>query len=158
MCVVVYIAADHPLPLIPWDENSPTFHVSELTEREVVVRRHFGKPYAYYVGSHEGCGCGFQYGWYPDLEVNDETRVACVESRRRLVMYLERALERSAAVELYTCWDGERENPSEHRSTSRPTELLTGRTYFLDREFLTVRGDPGGDGVAPQSPAGAADA
>ena len=137
MCVVVYIAADQPLPLIEWDDQAPAFHVKELVERESAVRQRFGKPHVYYVGSRQGCGCGFQ-SEYPDME-DDETRAASAEDRAQLVTYLGSAFERSDSVELYSCWDGDWSYPPEHRSDLRPTDLFAGRTYFLDREFITVR-------------------
>src|SRR4051812_45959015 len=68
MCMVVYIASDYPLPTSSWDEARPRFHVTELSERDEPVRRQFSKPCAYYAGSHEGCGCGFQYGEYPGYQ------------------------------------------------------------------------------------------
>ena len=62
MCMMIYIASDRPLPLIDWQDEFPAFHVRELREEEMAVRTHFKKPYVYYAGSHEGCGCGFAYG------------------------------------------------------------------------------------------------
>jgi hypothetical protein len=62
MCMVVYLAADAPLPLISWDAQAPAFHVKALGSRDDPVRARFSKPHVYYVGSHEGCGCGFGYG------------------------------------------------------------------------------------------------
>src|SRR5690349_6953736 len=38
VCMAVYLAADAPLPLIPWDGARPAFHVHELTEHEAAVR------------------------------------------------------------------------------------------------------------------------
>ena len=68
MCMMVYIASDCLLPTSAWDETRPSFHVRELVERDEPVRRQFSKPHVYYVGSHEGCGCGFQYGQYAGFE------------------------------------------------------------------------------------------
>jgi len=66
--MMVYIASDHELPLIEWNEDAPAFHVRELHEKEKAVRAQFTLPHIYYVGAHEGCGCGFQVGEYPDNE------------------------------------------------------------------------------------------
>lgn len=40
MCMAVYIGADVPLPIIKWDERTPSFHIEYLGE-EHVVRRQF---------------------------------------------------------------------------------------------------------------------
>jgi hypothetical protein len=52
MCLVVYVASDYPLPILPWDAACPRFHVTELDERGAPVRRQFTKPCVYYVGLH----------------------------------------------------------------------------------------------------------
>jgi hypothetical protein len=136
MCMMVYIASDYPLPLLAWDKARPRFNVEKLTERDEAVRRHFSKPYAYYVGAHEGCGCGFQCGLYPDA---DPARVADAnESRRRLSEYLSVALQHQASVELFACWDGDQGEASEHYGRIRPQDLPQGTTFFLERELLLV--------------------
>ena len=53
MCLLVYIAADGPLPLIPWDERAPAFHVAEMSPTEPEVRPAFSKPSVYYLASHD---------------------------------------------------------------------------------------------------------
>src|SRR5829696_3612944 len=103
MCMVVYVAADTPLPLIPWDERTPAFHVTELRPEVAAVRAHFSKPYVYYAGSHEGCGCGFSYGWWnDDAELNARNR----ETVRQLGAYLDAATRAAGPIELYACWSG----------------------------------------------------
>jgi hypothetical protein len=56
MCLAVYIAASSELPDIPWNRESPAFHLSQVSA-ENVVRKQFSLPYVFYAGSHEGCGC-----------------------------------------------------------------------------------------------------
>ena len=136
MCMMVYIASDRPLPVIPWDEDRPAFHAKEVAEHEP-ARRQFSKPYVYYVGAHEGCGCGFQYGQDPSVE--DEKDVALAKtSRRELVKYLRRALATVAMVELYACWDGDQAANPVGRSVVSPNDLLKSRTFFEEKEFLQI--------------------
>jgi hypothetical protein len=59
MCLAVYLASDKPLPLIEWNEKEPSFYVGELTKSDKSVKIQFEFPYIYYIGSDEGCGCGF---------------------------------------------------------------------------------------------------
>ena len=138
MCMMVYIASDYPLPTSAWNYAKPTFHVTNVLDAHVPVRRHFSKPYAYYVGSHEGCGCGFQVGQYDASNVDAETLAAGLSSRRRLVEFLAVALQHQQTVELFACWDGDQGEEAEHRSTVRPQELLADRTYFLEREWMLI--------------------
>jgi hypothetical protein len=102
-----------------------------------VPRRHFTKPCVYYVGSHEMCGCGFQYGEYQGFEEEADLPQKR-QSRRLLAEFLAVALQHQAAVELFACWDGDEEQEPEHRGRVRPADLLRARTFFRERELLIV--------------------
>lgn len=135
--MMVYVASDYPLPTTTWDAAEPRFHVTELSSRDESVRREFSKPYVYYVGSHEGCGCGFQYGEYEGFDEKDEL-VRKQGARRRLADFLMVALQHQGEVELFACWDGDQAATPEHRARLRPTALVRERTFFREREFLVV--------------------
>lgn len=136
MCMMVYVASDYPLPALAWDQARPNFHVIELDDREEPVRCRFSKPYVYYVGSHEGCGCGFQYGEYTGFEEADLAQRQA--SRRCLAEFLAVALQHQLEVELFACWDGDQSAPPEHRGRLRPMDLIRDRTFFREKEFLVV--------------------
>src|SRR3979490_2605557 len=78
MCLALYIAASKPLPVIPWDSKKPTFHVIPLPESMADVRKLLPHPHIYYVGSHEGCSCAFNYEheFKSALELRDYLRKA----------------------------------------------------------------------------------
>jgi hypothetical protein len=135
--MVVYVASDYPLPTLAWDQANPRFHVTELPERAEPVRRHFSKPCVYYAGSHEGCGCGFQWGEYEGYGEEDDLP-AKQDSRRRLADYLSVALQHQPAVEVYACWDGDEGLPADHTGRVHPRDLTRGRTFFRERELLVV--------------------
>jgi hypothetical protein len=107
------------------------------------VRPQFTRPHVYYAGSHEGCGCGFQYGEY-ELDDPDAEELVEVarheESRKRLTDYLQSALQVVPAVELYACWDGDEALPREHASRVHADTLISERTFFREREFFLVEG------------------
>lgn len=88
MCDSIFIAATNPLPLIAWDENSPAFHVMEITNEENWVRKYLTAQNVYYAGSYQGCGCGYNYFDAPD--VDEEEKLAAQESVRQFRFYLER--------------------------------------------------------------------
>jgi hypothetical protein len=138
MCIMVYVALDYPLPTVAWDEARPRFHFTELSDRDEPVRRQFSKPWVYYVGSHEGCGCGFQYGEFEEFEGDDATWAAAQDSRRRLAEFLAVALQHQVAVELFACWDGDQAAEPEHRGRVRPANLMHDRTFFREKELLVV--------------------
>jgi hypothetical protein len=130
MCMMVYVASDYPLPTSSWDEARPCFYVEALSERDEPVRRQFTKPWVYYAGSHEGCGCGFQYGQYPGHEEDVAEVAAARDSRRRLAEYVAVALQHQPEVQLFACWDGDQAVEPEHRGRMRPSDLLRDRTFF----------------------------
>lgn len=132
--MVLYAAADAPLPEIP--ERTPPAPLSSrlIRDAEEAVRQHFTKPYVYFLGSHTGCSCGFQYGEY--VEEDSEGR----ESVRRLGGYLAAAVEQLGQVEVYACWDGEEAEPVEEREVVTPA-AFTGEAEEFDlaqRWFATV--------------------
>src|SRR5438132_104920 len=122
MCMAVYIAADSPLPLIPWDETRPSFYVAELGQEDERVRAQFTKRHVVYAGSHHGCGCGFAYGRYPDHEKPEET-TACTDSVARLAGYLRDIVSRVGIVELFACWEGQQADAPTRRRTVTPAEI-----------------------------------
>jgi hypothetical protein len=137
MCILVYVASDYLLPTLAWDPARPGFHVVQLAERGAPVRRQFSKRHVYYVGSHEKCGCGFQYGEDEGFE-----EVADLppkrDSRRRLADFLAAALRHQPEVVLFACWDGDEAADPEHRGRVSPADLLGARTFFRERELLQV--------------------
>ncbi len=75
--MVVYIASEVVLRTWPFVVEEPGFHVTDVPAQDEAVKRHFSKPFVYYAGAFEGCGCGFQYGReYPDYEDEREQLAA----------------------------------------------------------------------------------
>lgn len=141
MCLFVYIASDQPLPEIPWDTNAPGFHVKNSEAETEPIRGRLPFPHQAYAGSHEGCGCGFQFGEYPDFEKPEDVQLA-QKSRAALAAYLQSRLTQGAQIALYACWDGDQEKPEQQRSVISPAELLTTKTFFQERELLLIEKDP----------------
>ena len=139
MCMASYIASDHPLPTSEWDSNRPAFYATGLARNdEEIVRRQFSKPFVYYLGSHEGCGCGFQHGQCAEYEGEHESIIAAQESRRRLIEFVSAALGRQESVELFACWEGDQGAPPLTQRQLRPRDLFRDRCYFLEKEFVVV--------------------
>ncbi len=147
MFMMVYIASDQSLPTVAWDDAHPAFYVSELMPDREPVRRQFSAPNVYYVGSHEGCGCGFQCDelHFPDPDAPPEVVAADAadlaerqDSLRRFASYLTQALDRGATVDVYACWAGDEAAAPAFRESLRPDDLLDARPYFREKELLRV--------------------
>jgi hypothetical protein len=67
---MLYLGSNKERPTSVWDEANPSFYVQkdntqysvEIQQSESIeqVKTHISKQFIYYVGSHEGCGCGFR--------------------------------------------------------------------------------------------------
>ncbi len=136
--MMIYLAADVPLPLVPWDEEEPGFHVDEISETEEGVRAQFQKAHVVYVGSHEGCGCGFQYGKWPEGTHEPSELALCQASKAALAEYLSEQAGRVGRIELFACWDGDQEAIPEHQRSLAPAELAKPEFFFLEKELIAV--------------------
>ena len=136
--MMVYIAAYNPLPLVEWQENVTPFCVSELSEDEKRVLKQFTKPHVAYVGSYEGCSCGFSYDSSPIEDEDDERQDALSrESVRQLSQYLSKLVE-EGNVEMFACWDGDQEANAEERLVVTPSYFGGEEFSFKEKQFLTV--------------------
>lgn len=68
MCISVFIATDLELEAVPFSPGVGRFRVCYLLQPEEAVKAYFLKRNVYYIASHEGCGCGFEW----DVEDKDE--------------------------------------------------------------------------------------
>lgn len=139
VCMMVYTAANRPLDLVAWNDAQPAFYVSELLESEVSVRKQLSSAYVYHAGSHEGCGCGFRYGQYPQFE--DEERHLKRASLDAFADYLSRQVVQVAAIELDACWDGDQTAAPVHEWAQTPNSLESEEFYFLEKELSRIERD-----------------
>ncbi|MGN6725084.1 MAG: hypothetical protein ACTHLZ_04140 [Tepidisphaeraceae bacterium] len=138
--MAIYIASEVPLRTLPFDADKPAFHVIEVRPFDEIVKKHFSKPYVYYAGSYEGCGCGFQYGrQYPQLENDREEMEAADASRHAIEQYVRSALEAQSSVELYACWSGDEAKLPE---ASRVIDVPRFQDGFKERELVIVGRPP----------------
>ncbi len=137
--MVAYIASREPLPLIPWQQDLPAFNVTELTERERPVVRHFSLPHVRQVGSHTHCGCGFNEGREHPQVYDDPVaeRAAALESSSQLARYVrEHRIE-----QIYSCWSGDEGEPKEFERHIGPGDLVAPEFFFRERELLVIDGN-----------------
>ncbi len=134
MCMALYLAADAPVTEITPSMPPRPLSARPIEGTEEAVRAHFTKPHVYFLGSHTGCSCGFQYG--ECVKEDAEGR----ESVRRLGAFVADAVSRVGAVELYACWDGDEAEPERTRATITPADLSGDAPAFelVERWFATV--------------------
>jgi len=125
MCLALYLASSRPLPLIAWDPVNPAFHVVKAPEIAVGVCRHFRFENVYYVGSHQGCSCAFNY----EHEY---------ESILQLRDYLRGALASGAEIELFACRVGNERKAMQHALVTTPDGIALPEFFFKDGQFLII--------------------
>ena len=139
MCLVLYIGSNQPLPLIPWNEEAPAFHVIDLPDDAQAARNHLAEPFVYYAGSYERCGCAFNFGHeYPDYEDEPEELLAAEQSRNDLINYLSRALPKTGSLRIFSCWANEETKAPEAFRTVTPAALGAKDFIFQTPELITI--------------------
>jgi len=126
MCLALYIAASRPLPVIPRDPKKPAFHVIPLPESMQDVRKLLPHPHIYYVGSHEGCSCAFNYEheFKSALELRD---------------YLRKALAVADEIEGFSYRPGQERLNVLHSVTISPGGVALPEFFFQDGQRLLCR-------------------
>lgn len=133
MCIMVYVASDEPLPTIPWIQGQPRFNVRTLAEWNTgfEVVRHFTKPTVYYLGSYQGCGCGFG-------DPSPEGRQSLLELRN----YLAAAIKYSKTLELYSCWAGNEGSDKVHEEVIEIDAILEPGFRFEEDVLRSIESQP----------------
>ena len=126
MCLAIYLAGSQELPVIPWDESKPAFHVLHLSKEAEAVRKHFKFNYVYYVGTAQGCSCAFNYEHEHD---------SIVELRD----YLRNALICVDQVELFCCKSGDEAMERQHAGIVSPESIALAEFHFRDGQYLLVK-------------------
>ena len=136
MCLVAYIAAAGELPILEWNQEYPAFHVKNVDAGIEKVRGQFHLPFVYYLGSHQGCGCGFNRDSISDSEpaqVDAVRQTLAVLSR-----YLQAAVSQVGTIELYTCWNGDEAAKVEHAITVAINHFGSDMAWFPERCHVTI--------------------
>ena len=137
MCTAIYIASEVPLPLVEWRDEAPCFYLTPLDARTEVIRPFFAGSYVYYVGSHQGCGCGLAYQPYPGGD--DEEATLTQRDWELFATYLASALERVPEIELFTCWEGDQHEPPHVRVSITPDDIREGRFRYEEGTYASIR-------------------
>ena len=149
MCLMVWIGTVEPVAAVakPVDPTAEAgYHYVEEVRADAPIRSRFTTPHVTYVGSHEGCGCGYNSGdlaWQGIEDATDamallgamtedelEEFIAEQRSRARLRALVSAALG-DGPVEVYACWAGDEKVEPIGDRTIAPARL-TERTAPLE--------------------------
>jgi len=134
MCLAVYIASDHELPEISWDESNPQFYVETIEGREGKIDRHLTLSHVAYAGSNQGCGCGFNKPIDMPEELLEPKELEEAQSNYdALADYIKKLKKLGASFEIYVCWEGEQAHPSKSKSRIT-TEELASKDFVLEEK------------------------
>ena len=134
MCLAVYIANDHELPEIDWDESNPKFYVEIIDGRGEKIDKHLKLPNVAYAGSNQGCGCGFRKPIDTPEELLEPNELEESQANyNALASYIENMKKPAASCEIYVCWEGDQEHPSEFKSLVT-TEELASKEFVLEEK------------------------
>ena len=137
MCLVLYLASEKRRPLIAWDESAPRFYVKADDADAVKASAHLRKPHVYYVGSDNGCGCGFRQEH--DSMIDDAEQLASkADNQTMLHEYIKRCLADEDSIELYSCWSGDEALPMGCDRTIGVDELIDADFWFAERQRTIV--------------------
>jgi hypothetical protein len=164
MCLVLYIGSDNPCPLVEpqdfslidhddpsWPSKVVQFAVEEIAGDEKAVANHFDTRIVRYVGSFEGCGCGFNASYLNEWEEPsepDERFLAGKESRRLLQEYVERHEIR----QIYACWSGDEALQPTLNMDIDSSSLTDMHFQFPERAMLKIQKANKSEMATPRKP------
>lgn len=153
MCIMVYIAANTELPLVSRFNETNYIYVEPIPHTEPPIIPALTKSHVYYVGSYQGCGCGFAYDDTPSdsrgimrlfrrrselvKSVNEED-MKRRRSVQELVTYLADNINRAGVIELYSCWAGDESSNPEQVSAITIAELTPGSKFSFEEKHLLI--------------------
>jgi len=134
MCWALYLASDFELPQIPWNKGAPSFCSVPLADYERCVAVQFSLQHVIYLGSHQGCGCGFM----SDESDGSEEAVLRAKTMSSLVGYLNDLLAKGAKLEMFLCWEGDQSTSAVARK-ELSISAFSGPIFPLgEKEFSVV--------------------
>jgi len=137
MCFTLYVGASIKLPLIEWNKEQPGFHTANPRDYELRVLSRFTLPHVLYVGSHEGCGCGFRHAlaegkiWLPVVEDDKDTLNAIQKNHVDLRQYLA-GNTAARSFEIYACWNSDVNDCPDCVSDIKIEDIVKEDFYFKE--------------------------
>jgi hypothetical protein len=141
--MAIYISTDKPIPTIPYDEKNRMLNTEDVTDSEETFKNIFSKSNIKYVGSDQGCGCGFRHAIIHNdnwLDVVDDDETAFDNSNHiNFVDLITKSNEDGKTFEILACWEGDQNEPILYRETIKLADILNTDFHFKERGLYTVR-------------------
>lgn len=125
MCLAMYMFTKEVLPESVWDKSNPDFYIQRvfIEEDKRLSKWPCGQKNTYYIGSHQGCGCG----WAAVSEFDSaQEKQKKIQIRQALVDVLKTI--RVSGSRLVVCWDGDQGDDLLEKITISFSQIL-------DQEF-----------------------
>jgi hypothetical protein len=141
--MMFYIGTMTEIPKISLNKNLPALNTKDISAKESEVRKHLSLPCVAYIGSDEGCGCGFRHAllqdrqWFP--VVDEEDNDSQLKNQRQLFNFIVDNLKDQDFVEIYGCWDGDLSMNIEFQDEIELAEILETNFYFKERGQYKIR-------------------
>ena len=146
MCFVLYMAADAEIPDIPFDADAPALNTQSLSNSELPLRDVFHKRHMKFLGSSNGCGCGYRYLSYQDgqwpeeylIGTDPESDADAQPEHESLHRFILDQLQHNDKIELYGCWDGDFRHPPARHDVIGVDDLISDDFFLRERCHYTV--------------------
>lgn len=141
MCMALYIGADNELLLIEWREDETPICVRNLSDADTEDRfalEHLTRRNKYYIGSWQGCGCGFTFDYTDELFEEDENNRS-KQSVESLFAYIRENIT-SDECELFSFYMGGQYKGIQHHLCINMKDYVIGERFeFLDGQYTVVQ-------------------
>ena len=130
------------MPTIPYDENHRSLNTEDIVDEEKNIRSNLSLPNIKFVGSDEGCGCGFRHALLEGNHwldvVDDEETEFDNSNHQNLVDFIIENNKGEKTVEILSCWEGDHNKPVKFQETIKVHDLLSRDFYFKERGLYTI--------------------
>ncbi len=160
MCLMLWMGTTHPLPPLPRCAPGATpdevlgYACVDHVPAEAVVRKRFASPHVAYVGSHKGCGCGFESNGLdfdgvettelamellPAMNENEQLEFLAEQRSRAWLRAMVESARTDGPVELFACWAGDECEPALHEHVIDPADLTRTTAPLTERAHYVLR-------------------
>ena len=141
MCMALYIGSDNALPLIEWREGETPICITALNtsnQEDDFAFKYLVKPHKYYVGSWQGCSCGFSFDFTSEY-YDEEENILGKQSVEKLFEFI-RSNVKGGECELLSFWEGGPYEGIPHRALIDLREFTLGEKFeFSEGQYTIVR-------------------
>ena len=155
--MMLWVGTAQPLPPRPRTKVPVAplgYACVEEVPPDAPVRKRFEAPHVAYVGSHEGCGCGFESNGLdfdgvettkeasellPAMSEEEQVKFQAEQRSRTWLRELVEAARAHGPVEPFACWAGDESEPALHRYVIDASHLTDYTAPLTERAHYTLR-------------------